>query len=263
MCYMFSSICNIPYKVIIRSMYQLFYFIMTHVERYLITFRLTDFNVKNYHTSYRPLPQQTKVQKENLELLVTQNQSGDTIILRIFYVYHHCSYVFLFILLSISNVQSASVSRHLFLQAKHPYFFLFKKNQATCFLSSLQFLVVFKKKKKEEISYVILTIKLCDFKSTCWILCTAELVSVSSPTMTALNSVMGSCLGSVKSTYSSDSESSGSAGTLCFFLGWRDGRLGLSWDMPSFSRVRVGWGPRWKHFMIESHKLKCFLSQWN
>lgn len=141
--------------------------------------------------------------------------------------------------------------------------FFLKKIRPPAFYQAFNFLWSSKKKKKEEISYVILTIKLCDFKSTCWILCTAELVSVSSPTMTALNSVMGSCLGSVKSTYSSDSESSGSAGTLCFFLGWRDGRLGLSWDMPSFSRVRVGWGPRWKHFMIESHKLKCFLSLWN
>lgn len=77
-------------------------------------------------------------------------------------------------------------------------------------------------------------------RSTCWMLCTAELVSVSSPTMTVLNSAMGGCLGSGKSVKSSDSESSGSTGTLCFFLECREDRMGFSWDMLSFSKDRVG-----------------------
>lgn len=92
---------------------------------------------------------------------------------------------------------------------------------------------------KETITSVI------TFMSTCWILCTAELVSVSSPTITVLNSAIVSCLGSVKSTYSSDSDSSGSAWTLSFFLDCLEGRLGRSWAILSFSRVSVGWRGTW------------------
>lgn len=69
---------------------------------------------------------------------------------------------------------------------------------------------------------------------TCWILCTAELVS--SPTM-----VVVYCTPlPVKSAYSSESDSSGSSSCFCFFLGGRGVRWGLSPERASFSRVRVG-----------------------
>lgn len=176
-------------------------------------------------SSWSSLSQRTKQQKENQAPFNKEPEAS--ILLPLTYIIT-ASVDFLFILLAISKVWSAAVFGHLALQQQHAHFLSsLKKRDLTCYNDTK----------------TITLVKV--FISTCWMLCTAELVSVSSPTMTVLYSVMVSCLCSVKSTYSSDSESSGSAWTLCFFLGCREDRLGLSWAMPSFSRVRVGWRGRW------------------